>query len=179
MRVQRTRSSLPPRHAPLTRHPLGSLKERGLAVVTVCALVQAACLGTSAPQLVVRSGHLASLRGVSEVAVYAEPPDMALLKAELQKLNPAIVFTTADNAQVTIQFHEVQPVTVCVDCDEEPKPGLIITRLASANVERRDDRDHCLPLLLLADWEFEAYTRKALVRAFVRSLAPYLSGSGA
>jgi hypothetical protein len=128
---------------------------------------------------VARSGDLASLRGATELALFANDEDLALLKAELVRLNTGIVFTTADNAQVIIQFQEDPQASVCVDCGPDWRPGPVRSRLAFATIQRHDDRDHCLPLLVSADWQHEAYTRESLVRAFVKSLMPYLKNGGA
>jgi hypothetical protein len=114
---------------------------------------------------------------VSEIALYASDEDFSLLQTELEQLNPAIVFTTADNAQVIIHFQEDRESVVCIDC--EWRPGPIRSRWAFATIQRHDDRDHCLPALVNAEWHHEAYTRKTLVRAFVKSLAPYLKNGGA
>jgi hypothetical protein len=177
--MQRTRSSPPAPHSPLMRKPLGAGKELCLAIVTICCLSAVACLGVPKPKLVATSGTLESLRGTSELAVYADSPYLAMLKKELAALDPGIVFTTADAAQVTITFQELLPTTICVDCDEEPKPGLFAVRWARASVAKENDPDRPLPRRLVADWEYQAYTRKALVQAFVRSFAPYLRGPGA
>ena len=163
--------------AQLMRHPLGAVK-RQVFLVGVC-LSLSGCLAAPRPQLVVQSGSLDTLRGVSEVAVYAAEPELGQIKAELAQLNPAIVFTTADNAQLIIHFTQDFHWEMCIDCGEEWTPGLIRYREANASVQRHDDRDHCLPSLLMATWAHEAYSRKTLVRAFVQSLAPYLKGAGA
>jgi hypothetical protein len=177
-RVQRTRSSASPPHSPLTRSRLGAGRFT-LALAALSMMASAACLNAPRPSLVATQGDLASLRGVSELAVYADDADMPLLKEELHHLNPGIVFTTADNAQVIIHFQAPRVAQVCVDCGEDWSPGIVRWRWGVATVQRHDDRDHCLPSLLLAEWQWEAYRRKSLVRAFVQSLEPYLRAPGA
>src|SRR3954462_5764455 len=100
--MQRTPSRPWPLGEPLMRRPLGAGKRVRLTSVTVCCLFHLACLGVPKPELVATSGKLDSLRGVSELAVYADSPYLATLKKEPAALDPAIVFTTADAAQVTI-----------------------------------------------------------------------------
>ena len=93
-------------------------------------------------------------------------------------VNSAIVFTTADNAQVIIQFQVNREPPGCVDCGPDWKPGPVYSIFAFAAVQRHNDQDHCLPLLVRATWQHEAYTQKSLIRAFVKSLAPYLKNAG-
>jgi len=149
------------------------------ALFVLVSFTQAGCLGAPRPTLVPDSGDLASLHGATEFAVYGTDEDLALLKTALVQVNSAIVFTTADNAQVIIQFQVYRQPPACVDCGPDWKPGPVHSIFAFASIERHNDHDHCLPPLLRANWQHEAYTQRGLIRALVKSLAPYLTNAGA
>jgi hypothetical protein len=144
--------------------------------VGAATLASVSCLNAPRPRFVVESGSLASLAGTSEIAVYGDASLVADLKAELAKSRPQIAFTRADDAQVVIQFQVIDS-SACVDCGPDWSPGIIRSHQAFATVRRANETDRCQPAVLKAQWSHEAYSRKGLVRAFVKSLSGYLGAA--
>jgi len=143
--------------------------------VIAVVLASASCLNAPRPTFVVEAGSLASLADASEIALYGDDSLLPALKVELAKLRPQIVFTRADDAQVVIEFQEIE--YTCVDCGPDWSPGIVRSCHAFATIRRTNDSDHRQPPLLKAQWSHEAYSRKGLIRAFVKSLARYLGAA--
>jgi hypothetical protein len=146
-----------------------------LLPIFIAAIFAAACLNSPRPILVSDSGRVSSLRGITSIAVYSpDEADRLSLQRALAEARPDLLFMSADQAQVIVQF-SVSSQRTCVDCGPESSPGPLSSQFAFAAVQRHDDREHCLPLQLSATWSHEAYTRRGLIRAFLNTLLPLIA----
>jgi hypothetical protein len=136
-------------------------------------LLLAACLNAPRPVIAPSDGSVATLRGSETLALFGEAQDLEIIQAELQRHRSKVRFVSADHAQVIVQF-QFMGTDICIDCGEGFDSGPLQPVRAFATIERLNEQDHCLPKLLRAEWNHEAYRRRSLALRFARDLAALL-----
>jgi len=139
-------------------------------IVAVGTVVLAGCLNAPKPVLSPTIGSLEMLRGATTIVVYGDQEDVEVIQAEISRVHPDARFVRGEEAQVMLMF-TFAGTPACIDCGPGYGDAPFQPVFAFGTVERRDDRDHCFPNLLLAEWTHESYRRRRLAKLFARQVA--------